>query len=64
MGFALEYLSNGTVKGVLDLSEEVFEDRCLRLKKIIEIPEAEVKQKPAVSEKVKEAKKEVEATPL
>jgi hypothetical protein len=32
MGFSLEYLSDDTVKGVLDLREEILEDRCPRMK--------------------------------
>jgi hypothetical protein len=32
MGFSLEYLSDDTVKGVLDLKEEILEDRCPRTK--------------------------------
>jgi RimJ/RimL family protein N-acetyltransferase len=32
MGFGLTYLGDGTVKGVLDMKEEILEDRCLRLK--------------------------------
>ena len=31
MGFKIEYLSDGTAKGVLDLKEEVFEARCREL---------------------------------
>ena len=31
MGFKLEYLSDGTVKGILDLKEEIFEARCREL---------------------------------
>jgi acetyltransferase len=61
MGFNLEYLSDGTVKGVLDLREEIFEDRCIRLKnKQEEFPSIE---KPDVSESKgnNEVKKETEA---
>ena len=61
MGFNLEYLSDGTVKGVLDLREEILEDRCLRSKNEQEdFPNTE---KPDVSEPKGniEAKKETEA---
>jgi acetyltransferase len=33
MGFKLEYLDDGTVKGILDLKEELLEGRCPELKK-------------------------------
>jgi hypothetical protein len=32
MGFKLEYLDDGTVKGILDLKEELLEARCPELK--------------------------------
>jgi acetyltransferase len=62
MGFKLEYLDDGTVKGILDLKEEIFEARCRELESLQEVPEAE-KQKAPVSKENKEAKQEAEATP-
>jgi acetyltransferase len=62
MGFKLEYLDDGTVKGILDLKEEIFEARCPELESLKEIPEAE-KQKASVSKENKEAKQEAEAAP-
>jgi acetyltransferase len=44
MGFDLEYLSDGTVKGVLDLKEEVLETRCPQRESPMEIPEAELEE--------------------
>jgi acetyltransferase len=61
MGFKLEYLNDGTVKGILDLKEEVLEDRCRKLENLQEPPEAE-KQKTPVSKEKKEAEQETEAT--
>jgi RimJ/RimL family protein N-acetyltransferase len=62
MGFKLEYLDDGTVKGILDLKEELLEAQCLELKSLQEVPEAE-KQKTPVSEENKEVKQEAEAAP-
>ena len=61
MGFNLEYLSDGTVKGVLDLREEILEDRCLRPKN--EREGFSNIEKPDVSEPKgnNEAKKETES---
>jgi acetyltransferase len=61
MGFSLEYLSDGTVKGTLDLRAEIFEERCLRLKN--ELDESANLEKPeaALSKGDGEAKKEKEA---
>jgi acetyltransferase len=44
MGFNLEYLADGTVKGVLDLKEEVPENRCPERESLMEVPEAEPKE--------------------
>jgi acetyltransferase len=60
MGFKLEYLSDGTVKGVLDLKEEVFEARCPKLESQQEASEAE-KQKTPVSKEKEETKQKVNA---
>jgi acetyltransferase len=62
MGFKLEYFDDGTVKGILDLKEEIFEARCRELESLRETPEAE-KQKASVSKENKEAKQEAETTP-
>jgi acetyltransferase len=51
MGFKLEYLSDGTVKGLLDLREEILEDRCPRPESQQEASEAEKQKKPAAKEK-------------
>jgi len=59
MGFKLEYLSDGTVKGFLDLKEEVLEDRCPKPENRQEASGAE-KQKKFVSEE-KEIKEEAKA---
>ena len=62
MGFKLEYLGDGTVKGILDLKEELLEVQCPELKRLQEIPEAE-KQKAPASVENKEVKHEAEAAP-
>jgi hypothetical protein len=62
MGFKLEYLEDGTVKGILDLKEEIFEARCRELESPREVPEAE-KQKAPVSKENKDAKQEAETAP-
>jgi acetyltransferase len=65
MGFNLEYLSDGTVKGTLDLRAEIFEERCLRLKTELddsanlEKPEASVSKENGEAKKEKEAKAQV-----
>jgi acetyltransferase len=60
MGFKLEYLSDGTVKGLLDLKEEILEDYCPKPSKQQETPEAEKQKKLAPKEKT-EAKEETKA---
>jgi acetyltransferase len=66
MGFSIEYLSDGTVKGVLDLSEELFEDRCIRLKNeqddFSDLAKPDVPVAPAAKAK-EESKQETEAAP-
>jgi acetyltransferase len=59
MGFKLEYLSDDTVKGVLDLKEEVLSERC-------PVPPAETENKKTVAPEKQEkgAKSEAEMTPL
>ena len=47
MGFALKYMSDGTVKGVLDLHEEIFQDRCLPKNEQDEFPLAKLGSPPA-----------------
>jgi acetyltransferase len=59
MGFKIEYLSDGTAKGILDLKEEVLEDRCPKLESQQEDPKAE-KQKTSAS-KEKESKQDAKA---
>jgi acetyltransferase len=61
MGFNLEYLSDGTVKGVLDLREEIFEDRVLRLKSEQEEFSDLEKPKAPLSKGNDETKQETEA---
>jgi acetyltransferase len=56
MGFKLEYLNDGTVRGNLDLKEEIPKTECPELKKLQEIPETEMQEAP-VSEKSKETAK-------
>jgi acetyltransferase len=59
MGFKLEYLSDGTVKGVLDLREEVLNDRCPE-------PSAQAEKKETLApEKLEKASKpEAKVPPL
>jgi acetyltransferase len=58
MGFKLEYLSDGTVKGVLDLKEEVLKDGCPE-------PAKAEKKETSASEKLKKASQpEAEVTSL
>jgi RimJ/RimL family protein N-acetyltransferase len=52
MGFKLEYLKDGTVKGVLDLKEEMLSDKCPEPKSPQLTHEPE-KQEKLVSEKTK-----------
>ena len=56
MGFKIEYLSDGTAKGILDLKEEVFEARCRELANQREDAATE-KQKTSTS-KEKESKQD------
>jgi acetyltransferase len=60
MGFKLEYLDDGTVKGILDLEEETIEARCPELRNTKVITAAE-KQETSASEVNKETKQETEA---
>jgi GNAT superfamily N-acetyltransferase len=61
MGFNLEYLNGNTVKGILDLREEIFEDRCLRLKSEHEEFSELKKPEASVPKGSGEAKQETEA---
>jgi acetyltransferase len=62
MGFSLEYLSDDTVKGVLDLKEEILEDRCPRMKlDYEEFSKAEKPEVPAAKGNA-EPEQETEAT--
>jgi acetyltransferase len=66
MGFKLEYLSDGTVKGVLDLKEEMPRDKCPEPESSEPPSKADKKKKPA-SEKEKlgkSAQPEAEVTSL
>jgi acetyltransferase len=63
MGFKLEYLDDGTVKGILDLKEEILEARCPELKSLQEIPEAEKQETPVSEENKETARQEPETTP-
>jgi acetyltransferase len=63
MGFKLEYLDDGTVKGILNLKEELLEARCPELKSLQEIPEAEKQEIPVSEENKETARQEPEATP-
>jgi acetyltransferase len=58
MGFKLEYLGDGTVKGVLDLKEEMVSAKCP------EPPPKEKKEKPTPEKPEKDAQPEAEVTPL
>jgi len=59
MGFNLEYLNDNTVKGTLDLGEEIFEERCPELKALKEIPE--MKKPDSFPKETKETRKMKEA---
>ena len=60
MGFTLEYLKDCTVKGSLDLKEEISEDQIRSLKNLTDL--SEIKEKCATSQKdTEEAKNRVEA---
>jgi acetyltransferase len=63
MGFKLEYLDDGTVKGILNLKEELLGARCPELKSLQEIPEAEKQEIPVSEENKETARQEPEATP-
>jgi len=64
MGFKLEYLSDGTVKGVLDLKEEVLSAKCPEPKSSELPPEAEKKETGTQEKPEKDAQPEAEVTPL
>jgi acetyltransferase len=60
MGFDLEYLNDGTVKGVLNLKEEILADRCPELKSLsLTIPEEE-KQDHSLSKEEQKPKQKTE----
>jgi acetyltransferase len=61
MGFKLEYLSDGTVKGILDLKEETLETHRPKLESLQEASEAEKQKTPASKENKEEAKQGVKA---
>jgi RimJ/RimL family protein N-acetyltransferase len=62
MGFKLEHLNDDTVKGILDLKEEILNPKCPEPKSTQAAPEAENKE---TSEEVKKsAQSEAEVTPL
>jgi acetyltransferase len=61
MGFAIEYLNDGTVKGVLDLREEIFEDRCIRLRNEQEEFSDLPKPEPSTSSVTEQPKQKTEA---
>ena len=55
MGFDLEYLKDGTVKGILDLKEEMPEEACLRIRTEQEaLTKVESPEPTAVKEKEKQ----------
>ncbi|MCW4029033.1 MAG: GNAT family N-acetyltransferase [Candidatus Bathyarchaeota archaeon] len=69
MGFNLEYLSDGTVKGILDLKNEDVDTRCLRQQKQAEpvkekksVPQPPVQEAPVSADKPV-AHKQAEKTP-
>jgi acetyltransferase len=59
MGFKLDYLSDGTIKGTLDLKEEMPTEKCPEPEKPEPPPEAKKKEKPT-SEKEKTEKETLE----
>jgi hypothetical protein len=62
MGFKLEYLSDGTVKGTLDLKDEMPSEKCPEPKRPEPTVEADKKDK-VTSEKEKTEKDTLEMTP-
>ncbi len=66
MGFKLEYLSDGTVKGVLDLKEEMPREKCPETESLGPSPEVEKKKKlaPEKEKPKRDAQPEAEATSL
>jgi acetyltransferase len=60
MGFCLEYLKDGTVKGTLDLNEEISEGQHPELSALREIPEV-TKSEAFIEKKKQPAKEEAEA---
>jgi acetyltransferase len=60
MGFDLEYLNDGTVKGVLNLKEEILEDRCPELKSLPLVVHEEKKQDHSLSKEEQKPKQETE----
>ena len=61
MGFRLEYLKDGTVKGVLDLREEMPEEACLQTKKEQEELPDVGKQEPSENREKMDEKQQTEA---
>lgn len=61
MGFTLEYCTDGTVKGVLDLRDELFQENCLKIdnREITDIQKSEASQ----PKQKTEAKQKVVPTP-
>jgi hypothetical protein len=55
MGFKLEYLSDGTVKGVLDLKEEMLRTKCPEPEKAKPPSETKKKEKSILEKPEKEA---------
>jgi hypothetical protein len=64
MGFKLEYLKDGTVKGVLVLKEEMHSDKCPEPKSSDPLPEAEKKETLTPEKAEKDAQPESEVAPL
>jgi acetyltransferase len=63
MGFKLDYLDDGTVKGVLDLKEEITTAECPDLGKLQTIPEVKKQKKPATEKTKETVKPEAEIAP-
>jgi hypothetical protein len=61
MGFSLEYLNDGTVKGTIDLSEEILEDKCKPTK--IEPQELPKSAEPEAPEPTTKAEAEAKQEP-
>jgi acetyltransferase len=64
MGFKLEYLKDGTVKGVLGLKEEMPSEKCPEPKSSDPLPEAEKKETLNPEKTEKEAQPESDVAPL